>query len=48
MNNETPRVSTRRNKIMAYVVLWPAALFATDPSLGLWSLAWMFPLDSSR
>ena len=31
-------------KIIAYIGTWLAALFATDPTLGLWSLAWMFPL----
>ena len=33
-----------RNKIIAYVVAWLLALFATNPNGGLWSLAWMFPL----
>jgi hypothetical protein len=33
-----------RYKILAYVVAWVGALFATDPSGGLWALAWMFPL----
>jgi hypothetical protein len=31
-------------KIVAYVGAWLAALVATDPTLGLWSLAWTFPL----
>jgi hypothetical protein len=26
------------------VAAWIAALIATDPSFGLWALAWMFPL----
>jgi hypothetical protein len=26
------------------VAAWIAALVATDPSFGLWALAWMFPL----
>lgn len=36
--------SRRRAKVTAYLVAWAAALFATDPSLRLWSLAWMFPI----
>src|ERR1700716_198322 len=31
-------------KIFLYVGAWIAALFATDPSGGFWSLAYMFPL----
>jgi hypothetical protein len=31
-------------RILCYVAAWVAALVATDPSLGLWSLAWMFPV----
>jgi hypothetical protein len=31
-------------KIILYVGAWIAALFATDPSGGFWSLVYMFPL----
>jgi hypothetical protein len=31
-----------RYKIIAYIVAWLVALFATNPSGGLWALAWMF------
>src|SRR5437763_16022368 len=31
-------------KLLGYIAAWLIALFATDPSGGLWSLAWMFPL----
>ena len=31
-------------KIAAYVAAWLGALFATDPTLKLWPLAYMFPL----
>jgi hypothetical protein len=33
-----------RYKIISYVSAWLLAFFATDPTLGLWALAWMFPL----
>jgi hypothetical protein len=33
-----------RYKIIAYIVAWLVALFATNPNGGLWALAWMFPL----
>jgi hypothetical protein len=33
-----------RYKIVAYVVAWLAALFATNPSGKYWPLAYMFPL----
>ena len=33
-----------RFRILLYVVLWLAALFATDPSGQLWPLSYMFPL----
>jgi hypothetical protein len=33
-----------RLRIIAYVAAWLLALFATDPSGGLWALAYMFPL----
>jgi hypothetical protein len=32
------------HKIIAYVAAWLLALFATDPSGGLWSVAYLFPL----
>ena len=31
-------------KIISYVAVWMGALVATDPSFGLWALAWMFPI----
>ncbi len=31
-------------KILAYIGAWLAALVATDPTLGYWALAYMFPL----
>ena len=31
-------------KIAAYVLSWVVALVATDPTLGLWSFIWMFPI----
>jgi peptidoglycan/LPS O-acetylase OafA/YrhL len=31
-------------KVMVYIGAWLAALVATDPTLGFWALAWMFPL----
>lgn len=31
-------------KVFAYALAWIGALFATDPTFGLWSLVWMFPL----
>ena len=31
-------------KVTGYLVAWLTALVATDPTLGFWSLAWMFPL----
>jgi hypothetical protein len=37
-----------RFKILGYVVAWALALIATDPTFGLWSLAWMFPLGLPR
>ena len=43
MDGSSDRIG-RRSKIIAYVAVWLVALFATDPSLGLWALAWMFPL----
>jgi hypothetical protein len=33
-----------RDKIGVYCFAWLLTLFATDPTLGLWSLTWMFPL----
>jgi hypothetical protein len=30
-------------KLIAYIVAWLAALFATDPTCGYWSLAYLFP-----
>jgi hypothetical protein len=33
-----------RFKIICYVVVWLAALFATNPSGKYWPLAYMFPL----
>ena len=33
-----------KGKILLYVGAWIAALFATDPSGGFWSLFYMFPL----
>jgi len=30
-------------KTIAYVVVWLAALLATDPSLNYWALAYLFP-----
>ncbi len=33
-----------RYKIISYIAAWLAALVATDPTLGLWSLAYLFPL----
>jgi hypothetical protein len=33
-----------RYKIIAYIVAWLVALFATNPNGGLWALVWMFPL----
>jgi hypothetical protein len=33
-----------RSKIISYIATWFLALVATDPSFGLWSLAWMFLL----
>ena len=40
-----PEIPVRpRVKISAYLVAWLLALFATNPSGALWSLAWMFPL----
>jgi hypothetical protein len=33
-----------RYKISAYCAAWILAFFATDPTLGLWSLVYMFPL----
>jgi hypothetical protein len=37
-----------RYKIIGYCVTWVLALVATDPTLGLWALAWMFPLGLAR
>jgi hypothetical protein len=37
-----------RYKILGYIVAWAIALIATDPTFGLWSLAWMFPLGLLR
>lgn len=37
-----------RLKLPAYLLAWAIALLATDPTLGLWSLAWMFPLGLPR
>ena len=31
-------------RVVSYVAAWIAALVATDPSLGLWALVYMFPL----
>ncbi|HEY2125202.1 MAG TPA: hypothetical protein VGG94_07035, partial [Chthoniobacterales bacterium] len=31
-------------KLLAYIGAWLVALFATDPSLRLWALVYMFPL----
>jgi hypothetical protein len=31
-------------KVFAYALGWIGALIATDPTFGLWSLVWMFPL----
>ncbi len=36
--------SSSRSRVIAYVLAWAAALFATDPTLQLWPLAYMFPL----
>jgi hypothetical protein len=33
-----------RYKIIAYIVAWLIALFATNSNGGLWALVWMFPL----
>lgn len=33
-----------RYKLLAYLLAWFLALLATDPSAGLWALAYMFPL----
>ena len=33
-----------RIRIVAYIVAWSGALFATDPTLKLWPLVYMFPL----
>jgi hypothetical protein len=35
---------SRWQKIIAYVLAWIVALFATNPDGGLWSLVWMFPI----
>lgn len=37
-----------RFKLPAYLAAWAIALIATDPTFGLWSLAWMFPLGLPR
>ena len=37
-----------RYKIIGYSIAWILALFATDPTLGFWSLAWMFPLGLAK
>ena len=37
-----------RFKILSYMAAWAIALIATDPTFGLWSLAWMFPLGLPR
>ena len=33
-----------RTKTIIYIVTWLVALFATNPSLQYWSLAYLFPL----
>ncbi len=33
-----------RYRIVAYVLAWAGALFATDPSFKLWPVVYMFPL----
>ena len=38
------RFAQPRYKLLAYLLAWLLALFATDPSAGLWALAYMFPL----
>lgn len=44
MSNGSKNPISLGYKIVSYVVTWFLALVATDPSLGLWSLAWMFLL----
>jgi hypothetical protein len=46
--NRFPAGASLRYKIIGYSAAWVLALFATDPTLGLWSLAWMFPLGLAR
>jgi hypothetical protein len=48
MANNSTNLSTERKsirfsyKLIAYIVAWLAALFATDPTLSYWSLAYLF------
>jgi hypothetical protein len=48
MADSTPAGVSRplavKYKVVCYVAAWLAALFATDPTGGLWVLAYMFPL----
>jgi hypothetical protein len=37
-------VKSTKWKIAAYAAAWSGALVATDPTLGLWALIYMFPL----
>lgn len=43
-----PAGASRRYKIIGYCAAWVLALVATDPTLGLWSLVYMFPLGLAR
>jgi 1,4-dihydroxy-2-naphthoate octaprenyltransferase len=43
-----PAGASRRYKIIGYGAAWVFALVATDPTLGLWSLVYMFPLGLAR
>ena len=44
---ETPRQPNPvrvLQKVIAYVAVWALALFATNPSLSYWALAYLFPI----
>jgi hypothetical protein len=44
MTESSERPVMVRSKIIGYIAAWILALFATDPTLKLWPLAWTFPL----
>jgi hypothetical protein len=46
--NRLSAPASLRYKIIGYCATWIVALVATDPTLGFWSLAWMFPMGLAK